>query len=649
MLRYVPSPLLLGLVLSILGFGCGGPAHSQEFLIKKHADWRYHADPELPSENWNSIEFDDEDWRSGQSGFGYGDGDDRTELTNMSGRFRSVYIRKSFQIDDPAEFRSLYLYLNFDDGFVAYLNGHQVASDSVSVDQGIIRSSHHEANGFQCFPIADSASKLRTGTNVLAIEGHNVSLQSSDFSLDPCLTTERVDAIDTLINPDDLLEDFAVFVDRLQEDSSYRTLRGIDLEVELAKVQRACKTGDLREFAKALHQFVAQIGDCHGGVDAGNLWPRSRLLPFRPADTKDGLAALKVDTDAPVNQDCPYIESINGVALDVWMNAASQYVAQGAPQFIRHRALRWMGRFDIVSAEMGADADPSSATVTLGLRSRDGQQRTEKRLRLSNSGYSLARVAQKPTRTLPENIGYLRIPSMDRRLTAGIVRDLRGLLDTDGLIIDVRDNGGGHQSTLQAIYGFFLPADSPPVVVNVAAYRLSPRFKGNHIAYRPTYRMSWNGWTADDRNEIQSVAEDFRPEWKLPPRQFSDWHYMLVRRNEEQQADAPYDKPVVVLCNEGSFSATDNFLNAFEKLPQVTLVGTPSGGGSGARREFTLPNTRFRVSLSSMASFRTDGKTFDGNGISVDREIKPILDDYLDPEHDSVLKEAVGMILEKRL
>jgi len=51
---------------------------------------------------------------------------------------------------------------------------------------------------------------------------------------------------------------------------------------------------------------------------------------------------------------------------------------------------------------------------------------------------------------------------------------------------------------------------------------------------------------------------------------------MLVRRNEEQ-ASRPHrtTKPVVVLCNEGLVQARRNFLNAFEKLPQVTFGGTP--------------------------------------------------------------------------
>jgi C-terminal processing protease CtpA/Prc len=104
-----------------------------------------------------------------------------------------------------------------------------------------------------------------------------------------------------------------------------------------------------------------------------------------------------------------------------------------------------------------------------------------------------------------------------------------------------------------------------------------------------------------------------------------------------------YDKPVAVLSSAGSFSATDGFLSAFADLPQVSIVGEPSGGGSGATRQFQLPRTEIVVALSSMASFRATGKTFDGNGIAVDVEAKPTLQDFLS-DQDSVLQRAVEVI-----
>jgi C-terminal processing protease CtpA/Prc len=107
-----------------------------------------------------------------------------------------------------------------------------------------------------------------------------------------------------------------------------------------------------------------------------------------------------------------------------------------------------------------------------------------------------------------------------------------------------------------------------------------------------------------------------------------------------------YSKPIVVLSNAGSFSAADGFLNAFADLPQVTIVGEPSGGGSGATRQFQLPKTGLVIALSSMASFRPNGKLFDGHGIEVDIAVKPPVEDYT-TDSDSVLARGIGVINEK--
>jgi len=155
-----------------------------------------------------------------------------------------------------------------------------------------------------------------------------------------------------------------------------------------------------------------------GESDAGNLWPRSRLLPFVPPN-EGRLAALRSDTDAPSNQDCLTLSRSTGVALDCLDDAASHTLPRVLRQFMRHRALRWMDRIDIVSAEMGAMPIPLRRPVTPRLASRDGQQRTIKRFAFEYSGTHFPRRAKAHFAHCRENIGYLRIPSMIVALTAG--------------------------------------------------------------------------------------------------------------------------------------------------------------------------------------------------------------------------------------
>jgi hypothetical protein len=95
---------------------------------------------------WQQAGFSDAAWLSGTSGVGYDRGTGFSGLigldllspaipagsridTNGDGvnENNSVYSRYSFNVADPAEFDSLMLNMRYDDGFVAYLNGHEVA------------------------------------------------------------------------------------------------------------------------------------------------------------------------------------------------------------------------------------------------------------------------------------------------------------------------------------------------------------------------------------------------------------------------------------------------------------------------------------------------------------------------------------------
>lgn len=102
-----------------------------------------------------------------------------------------------------------------------------------------------------------------------------------------------------------------------------------------------------------------------------------------------------------------------------------------------------------------------------------------------------------------------------------------------------------------------------------------------------------------------------------------------------------------MLSNAAYFSATDGFLSAFGELPQVALIGQASSGGSGATKRFQLPNSGLEVKLSSMASFRSNGKLFDGNGIAVDIPVSPDAIDFVG-ETDVVLDKAIEWVKDRR-
>ena len=131
-----------------------------------------------------------------------------------------------------------------------------------------------------------------------------------------------------------------------------------------------------------------------------------------------------------------------------------------------------------------------------------------------------------------------------------------------------------------------------------------------------------------EREAVAALAERFRPSWTPPAGEFSAWHWLVLTRATNARA-RPYARPVVILLDGGCFSATDVFLAAFSGRPGVTLLGTPSSGGSGRARAFRLANSGIGVRLSSMASFRSDGRAYDGLGVEPDLLVLPAPSDYL--------------------
>jgi C-terminal processing protease CtpA/Prc len=153
------------------------------------------------------------------------------------------------------------------------------------------------------------------------------------------------------------------------------------------------------------------------------------------------------------------------------------------------------------------------------------------------------------------------------------------------------------------------------------------------------YRANWDGWNGRQLDAIEAATAVFKPEWQ-PVGEFSAWHYLVLDRTGHA-AEYFYDLPVVVLSDSGCFSATDIFLGALELLPRVTLLGTASSGGSARSQSFLLPKTGMEVRCASMASFRPDGRLYDGRGIEVDVEVLPAPGDFLRAGGDAQLKAAL--------
>ena len=157
--------------------------------------WRYHLPQGTLPSDWRRLEYDDSAWNTAPGGFGYGDGDDATDVTGAN----VVYLRRTFSLPDLPSLMHGLLALDYDDGCVAFINGHEVFRSGTMQDQSVafdaLTNELHAAELYQggvpeqvAF---DPREWLVEGDNVLAIQVHNESATSSDLTIRPFLAVGR--------------------------------------------------------------------------------------------------------------------------------------------------------------------------------------------------------------------------------------------------------------------------------------------------------------------------------------------------------------------------------------------------------------------------------------------------------------------------
>jgi hypothetical protein len=146
-------------------------------------------------------------------------------------------------------------------------------------------------------------------------------------------------------------------------------------------------------------------------------------------------------------------------------------------------------------------------------------------------------------RILDDDIGYISYTSFSSAVGNNALSEMLRYLDIcNGIIIDVRGNGGGELTNAQ---------------------RLAGRFTNEKVLVG--YMCHKTGKGHSDFSEPEAIY--------IEPSDGVRWQ-----------------KPVVVLTNRHSYSATNDFVNSMRYMPNVTIMGDQTGGGSGMPFNSELPN-----------------------------------------------------------
>ena len=172
------------LLICLSGINTWAQSHWESIVLAGDT-WRYLPATSEPPAEWELVGFADVGWDEGPGGIGYADGDDQTVIDPVN----SLYLRRTFSLDSDTLVRRLILDIDYDDAFVAYLNGVEFARSSNVTEENPAYNSLlttdreatvYSGGSYQRY-MAD-ISLLQEGENVLAVHILNNGIGSSDLS-----------------------------------------------------------------------------------------------------------------------------------------------------------------------------------------------------------------------------------------------------------------------------------------------------------------------------------------------------------------------------------------------------------------------------------------------------------------------------------
>ncbi len=147
-------------------------------------------------------------------------------------------------------------------------------------------------------------------------------------------------------------------------------------------------------------------------------------------------------------------------------------------------------------------------------------------------------------KTLSDSIGYMRYPSFSYTVgETSLDYVLASFSRTRGLIIDIRDNGGGALTNIKTLIGRFI---DQKILTGYIMHKTGPA----HDAFSKPFPIEYE------------PAPEGRIKW---------------------------NRPIILLTNRSCYSAANDFTSVMKQLPNVTIVGARTGGGGGLPFSSELP------------------------------------------------------------
>ncbi|UCF42477.1 MAG: hypothetical protein JSV99_07690 [Planctomycetota bacterium] len=362
------------------------------------------------------------------------------------------------------------------------------------------------------------------------------------------------------------------------------------LEEYLPKVR---KQQTVLEYYLLLQECIARLNDAHTDVSPPlPWWPGIPALLVRPIEGKAVVADL-AEKDEIVGAGIARgmeITHVEGRATtDVLRDDIYPYISASTQQDRDRQAYAELLR------------GPIGSKVNVRFRTIEGRTFEAPLTRYPRSQTMFMPPAFE-YRELPDRYVYVGLSSFrDEQVVRSFNAAFEKIKQASGLIIDVRQNGGGDSSVGYAIIGYLV--DSPMETSHWKTRKYMPAFRA---------------WGEEEQ-----------------------WHHG-THEPVEPQHDAPFMGPVVVLTGPGTVSAAEDFLIPLHASGRAVLVGERTAGSTGQPLAVQLPGGG-RARICVKRDTYPDGKEFVGVGVVPDVEVHSTQEDIC-AGRDTILEKAIEVI-----
>lgn len=454
------------------------------------------------------------------------------------------------------------------------------------------------------------------------------------------------------LTKNEIENDLAFLEGILQEKSSYQRLNGYDYQIEFDEFLEKTKDQSITtyDFELFLSKTIGKIGDRHAYIK-GDRIRDSLFFPVAFAPFEEKVLVLEQNNDKKEfqfwNSEFPYLKSIHNIPIEKILPQIIPGEVLAPKSSYLTRAVRTVRDIEKIFKSLKIDLpNPISLTlvsekgvekkecVELVIKKERARYWDERMLRniyrLKDQQFN-EKAFIKKFFSLENKIGYIQIGNMVEKEESPIFfQFLNDFMikanQSDALIIDVRDNGGGTRDLIQELAGYFIHPDSV-YVVNAAKQRGKlPLNEELKETLHNRFLYAKNELDNREQNAVDVFMNSFKPMYNLDNEKFSEYHYFVLNGQKVKKDKYHYNKPIYILTNERSFSAASILVSVFKGLPNIKIAGVTTDGSSGNSQRFELPNSKLRGKISTMVSFQKNGKILDGIGTEPDILIERNLD-----------------------